>query len=177
MSHHGAQYYLYVRWVEQPLSRCGVDRNLSLPSTVANPDSSETFFISSTFSVFNIKFIQSVFWISKIECIFAVKCCELVFFLYIRHEFDTAINAIFIKNFSKDFPYLFVRRRATTTELFFFFCFSIITFFQCCGIFNFWILPSLLRHSQFKGFFNICKWSKNACPTFLKKICILRVWM
>lgn len=77
------------------------------------------FFISSTFSVFNIKFIQSVFWISKIECIFAVKCCELVFFLYIRHEFDTAINAIFIKNFSKDFPYLFVRRRATTTELFF----------------------------------------------------------
>lgn len=136
----------------------------------------KNFFISSTFSVFNIKFIQSVFWISKIECIFAVKCCELVFFLYIRHEFDTAINAIFIKNFSKDFPYLFVRRRATTTELFFC-CFSIITFFQCCGIFNFWILPSLLRHSQFKGFFNICKWSKNACPTFLKKICILRVWM
>lgn len=129
MSHHGAQYYLYVRWVEQPLSRCGVDRNLSLPSTVANPDSSETFFISSTFSVFNIKFIQSVFWISKIECIFAVKCCELVFFLYIRHEFDTAINAIFIKNFSKDFPYLFVRRRATTTELFFF-AFLLLLFFN-----------------------------------------------
>lgn len=77
------------------------------------------------------------------------------------------------KIFSKDFPYLFVRRRATTTQLFF--CFS-ITFFQC-GIFNFWILPSLLRHSHFKGFFDICKWSKNACPTFLKKICILRVWM
>lgn len=35
MSHHGAQYYLYVRWVEQPLSRCGVDLSLSLPTTVA----------------------------------------------------------------------------------------------------------------------------------------------
>lgn len=35
MSHRGAQYYLYVRWVEQPLSQCGVDRSLSLPATVA----------------------------------------------------------------------------------------------------------------------------------------------
>lgn len=59
-------------------------------------------------------------------------------FLYIRHEFDTAIVAIFIKLFSRYFPYLFLRRRRknynnTTFFLLFYDCF----FSQCCGIFHF----------------------------------------
>ena len=44
MSHLGAQYYLYLRWAEQPLSRRGVDLSLSLPATVAT--SIETFTFS-----------------------------------------------------------------------------------------------------------------------------------
>lgn len=53
-------------------------------------------------------------------------------FLYIRHEFDTAIVAIFIKIFSRNFPYLFVKRwQMNYNDNFFWgeFCFSMIAFF------------------------------------------------
>lgn len=129
--------YLYVRWVEQPLSRCGVKLNLSSPSTVATLIQVKHFFISSTFSVFNIKFIQSVFWISKQECIFTVKCCKIGVFLYIRHEFDTAIVAIFLKIYSKKFSISFfdnMKKSYNNTTLFaflwllFFFFFNVVTF-------------------------------------------------
>lgn len=76
MSHHGAQYYLYARWVEQPPQSVWRWSEPVITSHCCNPDSNETFVICSTFSVFNIKFLRSVFWISKKECIFTVKCCD-----------------------------------------------------------------------------------------------------
>lgn len=142
-----------------------------------NLDSSETFVICSTFSVFNIKFFQSVFEYPR-KSASLLSSAVIWCFLYIRHEFDTAIVATFIrKRFSKIFPYLFVRRRRknynNTT-----FAFSMIAFFfQCCGIFNFGYCQVSCVTLSSRAFFNICKWSKNACPTFLKKICILRIWM
>lgn len=175
MSHHGAQYYLYARWVEQPLSRCWSEPDVT--NHCCNPDSSEKFFIRSAFSVFNIKFIRSVFWISKKECILTVKCCDLVFFLYIRHEFDTAIVAIFIKIFSRKFSISFCKKTKKELQQHDFFAFILLLFFQCCGIFNFGYCQFCCVTLSSRAFFDICKWSKNACPTFLKKICILKVWM
>lgn len=81
-SHQGAQYYLSVRRVEQPLSGFGVDLSLLLPTTVATLTQVKHFVMCSTFSVFYYqKNFQSVFWISEKECIYTVKCCDLVFFL------------------------------------------------------------------------------------------------
>lgn len=103
-------------------------------------------------------------------------------FLYIRHEFDTAVVAIFIrKPFSKIFSIPFCKK-TTTKELqqHDFLLFLWLLFFQCCGIFfflNFGYCQVCCVTLSSRAFFNICKWSKNACPTFLKKICILRIWM
>lgn len=60
-SHQGAQYYLCVRWVEQPLGEFGVDLSLFATNHCFNLNSSETFVIRSTFSVFTIKNFQTIF--------------------------------------------------------------------------------------------------------------------
>lgn len=139
------------------------------------------FFIRSAFSVFNIKFIRSVFWISEEECILTVKCCDLVFFFYTLDMNLTQLLLLSLYKFlaKKFFPYLFVRRRRKNynNTTFFFAFLLLLFFFQCCGIFNFGYCQFCCVTLSSRAFFDICKWSKNACPTFLKKICILRVWM
>lgn len=70
----------------------GVDLSLTFPTI----DSSETLLIRSTFSVFNIQFFQSVFEYPR-KSASLLSSAVIWCFLYIRHEFDTAIVAIFIK--------------------------------------------------------------------------------
>ena len=183
MSHHGAQYYLYVRRVEQPLT--GVDLSLSLPTTVATLTQVKHFSIHSTFSVFDIKFIQSIrfFFLSDIQETSASLLSSAVIwcFLYIRHEFDTAIVAIFIKKkktfLAENFPYLFLRRRRKKYNNTTFSAFSIIAFFPNVVAFFYFLFFFYFGYCQVccvtlssRAFFQYkCKWSKNACPTFLKK--------
>lgn len=167
MSHHGAQYYLYVRWVEQPLIRCGVDL-LSLPTTVATqPQVKHLLFVQPSVSLISNSFDQFFEYPRKSASLLssAVIWC----FLYIWHEFDTAIVAIFIIPFSKKkIPYLFVRRQRknynNTTFLLFYDCF----FFNVAFLI-FDIAKSAVSLSVQGLFSDICKWSKNACPTFLEK--------
>lgn len=162
MSHHGAQYYL--RWVEQPLSRCGVDLSLPLPTTVATLTQ-----VKNICSAFNLQClcyqIFSIgFWIIKKNKSASLLSSAVIWcFLYIRHGFDTAVVATFIrKPFSKIFSIPFCKK-TTTKELqqqdffafsmiAFVFFFNVVAFFFVL-FFKFWILPSLLCHSQFKGFF------------------------
>lgn len=118
-------------------------------------NSSETFVIRSTFSVFNIKFLRSVFL--NIQERVHLNCQVLwfgVFFIHLTwiwHSYRCYLYKTFL---ARNFPHLFVIRRRKIYNNTTFFAFLWLSFFQCCGIFfKFWILPSLLCHSQFKGFF------------------------
>ena len=122
------------------LSVCGADLSLSLPTTVATLTQVKHFLfvqpsVSLISNLFNPFFEYPRTSASLLSS--AVIWC----FLYIRHEFDTAIVAIFIKLFSRYFPYLFLRRwrkNYNNNRTFFFFAFLwLLSFFQCCGIFHF----------------------------------------
>lgn len=83
-----------------------------------NPDSSETFFYPFNLQClwYQIYSIDSIFlFFSDIQETSASLLSSAVIwcFLYITHEFDTAIVAIFIKKtfLAEHFPYLFLRRR------------------------------------------------------------------
>lgn len=99
MSHHGAQYYLYMRWVEQPLSGCGVDLSLLLPTTVATLTQVKHFsFVQPSVSL--ISNLLDRFFEYPRNSASLLSSAVIWCFLYIRHEFDKAIVAIFIKIFS-----------------------------------------------------------------------------
>lgn len=156
MSHHGAQYYLYVRWVEQPSSRCGVDLSLSsLPTTAATLTRvKHLLYVQPSVSLISNFFKR--FFEHPRKNASLLSSAVIWCFLYIRHEFDSYYCYLYKKKkeLIKLFPYLFVRRwRKNYNKTFLLFYDGF--FFQCCGIFHFWILPSLLCHSQFKGFFSI----------------------
>lgn len=84
----------YVRRVEQPLGQCGVD-----VSHCCSPDSSETLYYAFNLQClyYQISSISFFFFLNIQERVHLI--CQVLsdlVFLYIRHEFDTAIVAIFI---------------------------------------------------------------------------------
>lgn len=101
------------------------------------------------------------------------KSCDsvLCFFLY---TFDMNLTHWLLSLYNKFCILFFVRRK--NYNMMFFFGFLWLNIFNTWHCW-FWILPSLLCHSV-KGLFNIFKWSKNACPTFLEmKSISWKVWM
>lgn len=171
MSHHGAQYYLYVRWVEQPSSRCGVDLSLSsLPTTAATLTRvKHLLYVQPSVSLISNFFKR--FFEHPRKNASLLSSAVIWCFLYIRHEFDSYYCYLYKKKkeLIKLFPYLFVRRwrkNYNKTFLLFYdgFFFSMLWHFSFLDI-----AKSAVSLSVQGLFFNICKWSKNACPTFLEK--------
>lgn len=106
-----------------------VDLSLSLPTTVATPTQVKHFlFVQPSVSLISNLF--DPFFEYPRSSASLLSSAVIWCFLYIRHEFDTAIVAIFIKIFSRNFPYLFVRRwrknyNKTTFFLLFYDCFFV----------------------------------------------------
>lgn len=111
----------------------------SEPSHCHNPDSVETFFIHSTFSVFNNKFSQLFlfFFLKYLRTSASLLSSAVIWcFLYIRHEFDTAIVAVFIKIFNKTFSISFCKSTKKELQHDFFFCYFLLLSFFFFFFFN-----------------------------------------
>lgn len=86
-----------------------------------NPDSSLLYVQPSVSLISN--FFNRLFWISEKECIFTVKCCDLVFFLYIRHEFDSCYSYLYYNKeiCNSNFPPFCKKTKNYTTTFCFFY--------------------------------------------------------
>lgn len=134
-------------------------------------------FICLTFSVFNIKIFQ---FIKKMYIQERVHLyCQVLWFgvFYTLDMIWLSYCCYLYKKKSLNFTTLFFFVRTRTRQpLLFYKCFFF--FFNVEAFLILDIAKSALSLSVQGLFSIICKWSKNACPTFLKKkICILRVWM